>query len=106
MFGEGVATYVLVVDDATITCVSPSGDAGGTVDVTVSNVLGSSVLEDAFSFTGGEPVLLAVDPAEGDEDGGEDEGGGGAHCQGGGARRDRQEAARRKELARVESPRV
>ena len=69
-FGASLATDVVVVDDATISCTSPAGDAGSSVTVSVNNPRGSASHSE-FTYTGGGPVLLAADPSSGAEAGGE-----------------------------------
>ncbi|RUR01400.1 IPT/TIG domain-containing protein [Labedella endophytica] len=71
LFGDEPATDVVVVDDGTITAVTPAGI--GTVDVTVVNPgeCGDATLEDAFTYVPeGAPVLTAIDPDRGPEVGG------------------------------------
>ncbi len=69
-FGANLATNVVVVDDATITCTSPAGEAGSSVTVSVNNPRGSAS-HSAFTYTGGGPVLIAAAPSSGEEGGGE-----------------------------------
>ncbi len=44
------ATSVVVVDDTTITCVAPAGNAGTTVDVVVTNDNGVATLASGFTY--------------------------------------------------------
>jgi hypothetical protein len=70
LFGGVAAANIVVVDDATITCTSPPGEAGDTVVVSVVNPRGTASIT-GFTYTGGGPELLSFDALEGDEDGGE-----------------------------------
>lgn len=69
LFDGVAATDVLVVDDTTLTCVSPIGTAGGTVDVTVSNVNGSDPLAGSFRYHE-FPTITGVVPNGGSSLGG------------------------------------
>ena len=56
-FGGTNATSVVVVSDTTITCVTPVGTPGTTVDVAVTNVNGSDTLSSGYSYV--PPPTLA-----------------------------------------------
>lgn len=49
-FGSTPATDVVVVNDQTVTCVSPSGTVNQTVAVSLQNSRGEGVLADAFTY--------------------------------------------------------
>ena len=59
----------MVVDDVTITCDSPAGTAGASVDVVVSNANGTATLAAGFSYHV-EPTLTQVNPVAGTSLGG------------------------------------
>src|SRR6185436_1413528 len=68
-FGNFTATDVLVVNDTTVTCTSPIGSAGNSVDVSVHNANGNAIRPDGFRFNP-LPRLLTLTPASGSELGG------------------------------------
>ena len=68
-FGGLPATGVVVLSDVSLTCVTPSGAAGGTVDVTVTNDNGSATLTSAYTYHP-LPTLTAVSPPTGSSLGG------------------------------------
>lgn len=70
-FGTALATSVLVVNDTTITCVSPAGT--GTVHVTVTTPCGTSATSTVDQFTYGTlpaPTVTAINPTHGPQTGG------------------------------------
>jgi hypothetical protein len=69
-FGSASATSVTVVDDQTISAVSPAGT--GTVSVTVANVIGTSNSDVTFTYTGAQLFLQVseISPAQSPENGG------------------------------------
>ena len=69
-FGGVAAADVVVVDDATITCTAPSGEAGDVAVVSVSNPRGTGSYS-GYTYTGGAPVLASLSPSAGAEGGGE-----------------------------------
>jgi len=71
-FDSSNATSVVVVDEATITAVTPA-HAAGKVDVNVT-VPGTSVksLDDGFTYLGAKPTISSVAPASGPTTGGTD----------------------------------
>ena len=70
-FGTKSATSVVVVNTTTITCVSPSGTAGATVQVKVTNTFGSSanVAADNFTYFDGPTVTINQAAAQADPTG-------------------------------------
>ncbi len=68
-FGEAAATNVVTLNDTTITCNSPAGSPGATVDVTVTNANGSATLSAAFTYFGA-PTLASIAPSSGHAGGG------------------------------------
>jgi|GEM_PF-1096396 len=68
-FGGASAANVTVVDDTTLTCESPPGIVGATVDVTVSNANGSDTLAGAYTYDSA-PILMTVAPSSGTSLGG------------------------------------
>jgi len=69
LFGRRAALQTQVLDDGTITCVTPYGGTVGAVDVHISNTLGVGTLEDGFTFVD-VPVINAVVPPVGTTAGG------------------------------------
>jgi IPT/TIG domain len=69
LFGTGLATNRVIVNDTTITCDTPA-HAAGTVNVTVAKTGGNGVLPNGYTFLV-PPSLTEVDPdtgsAQGDE---------------------------------------
>ncbi|HEX6883328.1 MAG TPA: IPT/TIG domain-containing protein [Planctomycetota bacterium] len=61
LFGATPATGVSVVDDATLTCVAPSGPARSSVSVAVANENGSTTLVDGYRWVQREPTDLDAD---------------------------------------------
>ena len=84
-FGGNPATAVVVVDAATITCQTPPGTTGASVDVAVSNANGSATLPAGFAYVTPVPTLTAVAPASGPAMGGGTVTLTGSGFQGGGA---------------------
>jgi subtilisin family serine protease len=69
-FGTAACANVVVVNASTITCTTPA-HAAGTVDVTVTNPGGQSVvLDDGYTYLDAAPSLVAVLPAQGFTQGG------------------------------------
>ncbi len=68
-FGGTAGTNVQIVSLTELTVVSPPGTAG-TVDVTVTNQLGTSATSAADQFTYGPPVVASVKPSCGPAKGG------------------------------------
>lgn len=68
-FDGAAALNVVVVDDSTITCETPPGAGGTSVDVEVSNDNGSALLAGGFSYFAA-PTLASVAPAAGSSLGG------------------------------------
>ncbi|MCC6619906.1 MAG: IPT/TIG domain-containing protein [Deltaproteobacteria bacterium] len=69
LFGRRAALQIQVLDDTTITCVTPYGGTVGAVDVHVSNQLGVGTLENGYSYID-VPVITAVVPPVGPTAGG------------------------------------
>lgn len=69
-FGGAAATGVVVVSDAVLTCVTPPGTLGASVDVAVSNANGSDTLAAAFTYVAPAPALTSILPANGRAAGG------------------------------------
>ncbi|MCH2104438.1 MAG: ScyD/ScyE family protein [Planctomycetes bacterium] len=69
-FGGVAAADVVVVDDVTITCTAPAGEAGDVAVVSVSNTRGTGSYS-GYTYTGGAPVLASLSPSAGAEGGGE-----------------------------------
>ena len=63
-FGGSTATSIAVVNDTTITCVTPAGTAGAVVDVVVSNANGTATLSSSFTYAE-IPTVTSVSPAAG-----------------------------------------
>ena len=63
------ATSVVVVSDTSITCDTPAGTAGATVDVVVSNANGSATLSSSYSYHPA-PAVTSVSPTSGTSLGG------------------------------------
>ena len=68
-FDETTATNVVVVNDTTITCDTPTGTPGSSVDVVVSNDNGTDTLTDGYAYHD-EPSLTGVAPSSGSTAGG------------------------------------
>ena len=49
-FGRALATDVMVIDNTSLTCVTPSAAALGPVDVTVANEMGFDTLAEGFLY--------------------------------------------------------
>ena len=71
-FGGTPGTGVTFVSDTQITVTSPAKAAGGTVDVRVTTVSGTSAISanDRFTYTGVAPTVTLVSPASGSRLGG------------------------------------
>jgi hypothetical protein len=68
-FGGQSATGVVVVNNTTITCLTPAGAPGSSVSVTVSNANGSATLNNGFTYNP-LPTLTSVMPGSGPASGG------------------------------------
>ena len=68
-FGGSPATAVTVANDTTLTCLSPIGTGGTTVDVRVTNNNGEGALLSAYTYDDG-PTITSLLPAEGTTEGG------------------------------------
>jgi large repetitive protein len=66
-FGGTAATSVTFVNTTRLTALSPSGSAGGTVDVRVTTVGGTSaiVTADRYTYSDGPPTITGISPANG-----------------------------------------
>ena len=69
-FGGVAATSVNVVSDISLTCVSPAGTGGTTVDVVVTNDNGAATLTNSYTYYP-LPTLSSVSPTTGSSAGGE-----------------------------------
>jgi len=71
-FGSVEATEVTVIDENTISCVSPSGMAGEQVVVMVinSNGSGTACCYEFVEVTGDAPIITGLDPVSGEASGG------------------------------------
>jgi formylglycine-generating enzyme required for sulfatase activity len=67
--GGAFATSVSVVDDTTVTAVTPGGPAGA-YPVTITAPGGTATLPNAFTYAIAAPTLSSVSPAVGETDGG------------------------------------
>jgi hypothetical protein len=67
-FGGASATSVVVVNTATITCVTPA-HSSGVVDVVVANDFGSDTLNNGFTYNNA-PSISGIDPSDGPVAGG------------------------------------
>ncbi len=63
-FGGAPASQVVVVDDATLTCLVPAGAGGSSVEVSVTNLNGSGILPGAFRYHAA-PAIATVGPQSG-----------------------------------------
>ncbi|HEX6882807.1 MAG TPA: IPT/TIG domain-containing protein [Planctomycetota bacterium] len=70
-FGGTPATDVLVLGDTSLTCRTPPGLAGATVDVTLANVNGGALLPAAFTYRSPPPTLTSISAPSGKSAGGE-----------------------------------
>ena len=61
VFGQRKAIGILVIDESTIHCISPEGDAVGPVDVSLSGERGNAIAHDAFTYVS-PPVLTIITP--------------------------------------------
>jgi hypothetical protein len=61
LFGGVPATGVIVLDDSTLTAVTPPGTPDSVVSVHVTNALGSGVLSSAFRYTGTGNIVGDLD---------------------------------------------
>ena len=68
-FGSTPATSVVVLSDTTLTCVTPAGTPGSSVDVRLANANGSATLTSAFRYHG-VPSLTGLSPTRGPAAGG------------------------------------
>jgi len=68
-FGGTPASSVTVLDDTTLTCLTPAGTGGSVVDVRVSNNNGEATLFSAYTYDDG-PTITSLLPAEGSTLGG------------------------------------
>jgi hypothetical protein len=59
-FGDRLATSVVVVDETTITCVTPAGSPGAVVDVVVTNDTGEGRLDLGFVYATPAPPMSDV----------------------------------------------
>jgi hypothetical protein len=58
------ATNVVVINDTTVTAVTPA-DTAGVVDVTIVNPRADSTLPDAYTYISTAPLLTSIDPDSG-----------------------------------------
>jgi large repetitive protein len=71
-FGGTAGTTVTFVNASRLTVISPSSATGGTIDVRVTTVSGTSavVAADRFTYSGGAPTITSISPAIGSRSGG------------------------------------
>jgi uncharacterized protein (TIGR02145 family) len=65
LVGGAACTDVTVVSDTELNCLTPSGTAGATVDVSVSTAGGSDVLTGEFSYDEILPEIMTIEPDTG-----------------------------------------
>ncbi|MAB80752.1 MAG: hypothetical protein CMJ89_15495, partial [Planctomycetes bacterium] len=68
-FDGAPATSVSLIDDTTITCLSPPGAGGTTAAIGVSNANGEALFLNAFTYDDG-PTITSILPASGTTEGG------------------------------------
>lgn len=64
------ATHVVVIDDNTITCLTPAGDAGPARSVVVTTPSGSNAGNTLFTYVASLPIVTAISPPIGATTGG------------------------------------
>jgi hypothetical protein len=69
VFGGSLATEVVVLDDASVACTTPSGIPDMAVNVTLANANGQGTALAVFRYNA-PPVLTALSPTSGSEQGG------------------------------------
>ncbi|MAB79441.1 MAG: hypothetical protein CMJ89_08815, partial [Planctomycetes bacterium] len=68
-FGAAVPTSLLVINDTTAVCIAPPGNPGQTVNVTVGNRNGDSILLNGYRYNQ-YPLLTSISPSSGPSSGG------------------------------------